>query len=231
MTDQPDLSSLQLRIGYHFSDESLLKHALTHKSFVNENKERHARDNERLEFLGDAVLDLIISEILYVIFPDIKEGPLSKRRSAIVREESLAAIAREIELGEHILLGKGELLSGGQDKSSLLADTFEALVAAIYLDGGLDKAKEVIESFFIPLIKSPFHFADFKSELQELCQKEKRGNIEYTITSESGPDHDKVFEITLCINDKPIAVGCGKNIKEAQQMAAKRALEKELQGV
>ncbi|MDH3974341.1 MAG: ribonuclease III [Deltaproteobacteria bacterium] len=225
MTDLPHLSGLQARIGFQFSSESLLRHALTHKSFVNENKTLNVGDNERLEFLGDAVLDLVISEILYTLFPDLKEGPLSKKRASIVREESLAAIAREIGLGEYILLGKGELLSGGRDKSSLLADTFEALVAALYLDGGLEKAKEVIEEIFIPLIKSPLHFADFKSELQELCQKEKRGPIAYEVASESGPDHDKTFEVVLHIEGKPVARGRGKSIKEAEQMAARRALK------
>lgn len=227
MTDLPDLFDLQSKLGYRFDNEHLLRHALTHKSYVNENRSLDIRDNERLEFLGDAVLDLVISEILFILFPGLKEGPLSKKRASIVREESLAAIAREIDLGEYILLGKGELLSGGKNKSSLLADAFEALVAAMYLDGGLEITKEVIEKLFIPIVKSPLHFADFKSELQELCQKEKRGSLVYEIVAESGPDHDKIFEVTLNIDGKPVAKGSGKSIKEAEQMAARRALEKE----
>lgn len=228
MTDMPELSDLQRRIAYQFIDESLLRHALTHKSFVNENKNLNVKDNERLEFLGDAVLDLIISEILFTLFPHIKEGPLSKKRADIVREESLASIARDIALGDCLLLGKGELLSGGRDKSSLLADAFEAMVAALYLDGGFEKTKTVIKDIFIPLIKAPLHFGDFKSQFQELCQKEKRGAISYDVVSEKGPDHDKTFEVLLSIDGKPVSRGRGKNIKEAEQMAAGKALEEEL---
>ena len=227
MIDLPDLSSLQLKIGYRFSDESLLRDALTHKSFVNENKSLNVKNNERLEFLGDAVLDLVISELLYSIFPELNEGPLSKKRASIVREESLSLIAREIGLGDYILLGKGELLSGGREKSSLLADAFEALVAALYLDGGLEMLKGIIKKIFIPLIDSPLGFADFKSDLQELCQKEKRGDILYTVVSESGPDHDKVFHIELTIAGRKVSAGKGRSIKEAEQMAARKALEAE----
>ncbi len=221
------LATYQKKLGYPFKSIELLNQALTHKSFVNENN-RKFKDNERLEFLGDSVLDLIIGEYSLKNFKNRMEGDLSKIRAALVNEGNLSKIARLLNLGEYIQLGRGESLSGGHDKNSILANTFEAMVAAIYLDGGLIKTAKII----LPLFKSDLHhlantsrYRDYKSELQEHAQGKKIAIPFYKVEKEIGPDHDKIFEVTVSINGKIIGKGKGKNKKEGEQEAAREALE------
>lgn len=217
------LEALEEKLEYHFKDSSLLNEALTHKSFTNEQKGEAPKDNERLEFLGDAVLDLVISELLFREFPSLKEGELSKKRASLVREEGLAPVAKEIGIGEYLRLGKGEEKSGGREKESLLADTLESIIAAVYLDGGLDVAAALIKRLFEPLISSSELITDFKSQIQELSQKQGLGVPCYETVSEEGPDHDRLFEVALLLNGKTLGTGRGRSIKEAQQAAAKEA--------
>lgn len=219
------LKNLEKKLSYTFSNRDLLSEALTHKSYSNERRPPGSKDNERLEFLGDAVLDLLISEILFIKFPEIPEGDLSKKRASLVREETLSAIARDFRLGDYLSLGKGEALSGGREKSSLLANTFEALIAAVYLDSGLESARRIATDIFTPLLSEPIRDADYKSTLQEALQKQKMDTPTYRVLSEAGPDHNKTFEVILEINSGGSATGYGKSIKEAEQMAAKNALE------
>jgi ribonuclease-3 len=223
----PDPASLQQRIDYPFKDPQLLQLALTHKSYANENK--LSEHNERMEFLGDAVLNLIVSEYLMRTCPDSTEGDLSRLRAAVVSEPSLAAVAREIGLGEYLLLGRGEDQTGGRDKDSLLSDCIEALIAAVYLDGGKDRATAFILQFFAGLIKRTCATGgtfDYKTELQELCQERLKLLPEYRVVSESGPDHKKQFEVELTIKGRLYGRGTGRSKKEAEQKAAKEALEK-----
>lgn len=220
------IDELESKLAYSFNNKDFLKEALTHKSFSNENRSLNLKDNERLEFLGDAVLDLVISELLFKMHEDVNEGELSKKRSLLVREEPLSEIAMEIGLGEYLFLGKGEEQSGGRTKSSLLANALEALIAAIYLDSDLGNVKEFIKAFFLSRLNSQDKLTDFKSELQEMSQKEKKGHLKYSVIADEGPDHDKTFQVALDINGEVVAQGKGKNIKEAEQMAAKTALQK-----
>jgi ribonuclease-3 len=222
-----DPAGLQERIGYLFRDPRLLQHALTHKSYANENKLPY--HNERMEFLGDAVLNLVVSEHLMTTCPASTEGDLSRLRAAVVSEPSLAAVAREVGLGEYLLLGRGEEQTGGRNKDSLLADCLEALIAAVYLDGGKDGAAALILRFFEDLIKrtcAARGTLDYKTELQELCQERLKLLPEYKVVSESGPDHQKQFEVELTIKGLLYGRGSGRSKKEAEQRAAKEALEK-----
>ncbi|MBE9504493.1 MAG: ribonuclease III [Proteobacteria bacterium] len=220
------IDELESKLAYSFNNKDFLKEALTHKSFSNENRSLNLKDNERLEFLGDAVLDLVISELLFKMHTGVNEGELSKKRSLLVREEPLFQIAMEIGLGEYLLLGKGEEQTGGRLKSSLLANAFEALIASIYLDGGLEKVKDFIKVYFVSRLTSQTTIIDFKSEIQERIQKDKKGNLKYSVIADDGPDHDKTFQVALDLKGEVIAQGEGKNIKEAEQMAAKMALQK-----
>lgn len=224
MNKTEELDKLQERLGYRFKNPDLLQDALTHKSFLNENRHLNIRDNERMEFLGDAVLDLVVSDLLYNKFPEMREGDLSKKRSSIVRESALYAIATDLGLGPNILLGRGEAQSGGDKKSSLLADTFEALVAAIYLDGEIAAARRFIDGIFTPLFDIAPKVKDYKSQFQELCQKDNLMSLTYKLINSSGPDHDKVFDVELEVDGKPVSRGRGKSIKEAEMQAAKEAL-------
>ena len=221
------LITCQKKLGYPFKNITLLNQALTHKSFINENNRKY-KDNERLEFLGDSVLDLIIGEYSLKNFKNRMEGDLSKIRAALVNEINLSKISRSLNLGENIQLGKGESLSGGHNKNSILANTFEAIVAAIYLDGGLKKTARII----LPLFKTDLHhlantssYRDFKSELQEHAQAKKIAIPDYKVEKETGPDHDKIFEVTVSISGKIVGNGKGKNKKEGEQEAAREALE------
>jgi ribonuclease-3 len=223
----PPLSDLQHRIAFAFKDPELLERALTHKSYANENRVPY--HNERMEFLGDTVLSLIISEYLMKTCPDSTEGDLSRFRAAVVSEPALAIIAREIGLGNHLLLGKGEEQTGGRNKDSLLADCLEALIAAVYLDSGKDGAESLVLRFFESAIKktcSTGGTLDYKTELQELCQDQLKQLPEYRVVSESGPDHLKQFELEVWIKGAFSGRGTGKSKKEAEQKAAKAALEK-----
>lgn len=219
---------LQQKLGYSFSDLRLLNKALTHKSYVNERSES-LKHNERFEFLGDSVLDVLVSDYLVCEFSDYAEGTLSKIRAAVVNESCLANLARDIDLGKYLLLGKGEDLSGGRDKSSILADAFEAVAGALFRDGGLESASRV----FLPLLKNEisnfshsWDFRDFKSELQEYTQNKWVCTPTYKVINELGPDHAKEFEVTVTIKSQVKGQGLGKSKKEAEQAAAKMAMEK-----
>ncbi len=228
MSGQP-LSDLQAIIGHSFQNSSLLMEALTHKSYLNEYKESLCKDNERLEFLGDAVLDLIISDYLIQHLPASHEGDLSKRKSKVVSESFLAAVAHKLGLGAYIRLGRGETLTGGRQKDSILADALEALIAGIYLDGGLEKVRSfILGSFELgEVIHSQSDEAgrDHKTALQELSQKKFDMLPVYKLIGETGPDHCKTFEVELWIKGELCGQGKGRSKKEAEQQAAKLALE------
>ncbi len=212
-------------IQYHFQDKKLLELALTHSSYTNENA-RHC-NNQRLEFLGDSVLSLLVAELLYKRFPEKDEGELTKLRSSLVCDRSLAAFGKQIHLGEKLVLGKGEEVSGGRTRTSNLEDAFEALVGAIYLDGGLNKTREFVLQFIPDRIELE-HLAtqsDYKTTLQEIIQKNPEENISYVLIGESGPDHDKRFVSEVRLNSNVIGQGEGKSKKQAEQMAAKQALQ------
>lgn len=224
-----DLAVLQKRLSYSFKAPERLRQAVTHKSYLNESKDKTVADNERFEFLGDAVLDLIISEALIDRFPRAPEGDLSKMKARVVSEGTLARIAKEIGLGRYLYLGKGEERTLGREKSSLLADATEAVIAAIYLDGGLPAAREVVMREFEPFLQDlirPEVTVDYKTELQELCQKEFESLPAYQVIRESGPDHQKRFEVELRIRNASYAVAEGKSKKEAEQRAAQIALDR-----
>ena len=226
-TAQPSAYAiLEQKLGYSFRDASLCETALTHKSWMNESQESGRTDNERLEFLGDAVLALVTSDLLMKRLPDQPEGELSKSRAAIVNESGLAQVAEILSLGQWIFLGRGEEQAGGRKKRSLLANTFEALLGAIYLDGGFLAAFQVAErqlSTFIADVPAAAS-KDFKSRLQELAQAKLQTAPTYTVLSEQGPDHAKTFEIAILIGDKEYARAFGHSKKEAQQNAAEQAL-------
>lgn len=224
--ENKDLSILEEKIGYRFSDSELLSTALRHRSYVHEHP-RNGTDNERMEFLGDAVLNLIVSHILMVRFPKLTEGELSRTRAGLVNEDRLAAAAKSIDLGEYLLLGKGELRTSGQQKKSILADTFEALVAAVYLDGGFTAAFGLIRSHFAPFfeaVKTKNPVYDYKSLLQEHIQARGLDMPTYEIIAESGPDHEKTFIVALTFSGIRTE-GTGKNKKTAEQDAARKAWE------
>ncbi|MBW2566846.1 MAG: ribonuclease III [Deltaproteobacteria bacterium] len=223
-----ELSSLENELGYEFKDIGLLREALQHSSYVNEQSDPALQDNERLEFLGDAVLDLVITHILMNHFLQTREGELSRMRAAIVNESQLAVVAQKLNLGQYLLLGKGEALSHGEEKSSILADALEAVIAAVYLDGGLKNAFDVIERQFsrvISQVGERLAAEDFKSRLQELVQVRFKTIPHYTVIAESGPDHDKTFEVSLSIGTSLTTHGTGKSKKAAEQAAAQVAFE------
>lgn len=207
-------------IQYTFKDISLLELALTHSSYANESKV-HMEYNERLEFLGDAVLQLITSEKLYTENSDMPEGKMSKQRAALVCEDALAAYSKQIELGRFMLLGKGEENTGGRERPSVLADAFEAVIGAIFLDGGIEPAKKFVRRF---IDDAHLSMQDFKTLLQEIIQKNPGERLSYVVVGESGPDHDKSFEVEVRLNSNPIGKGAGRSKKQAEQQAAKEAL-------
>ncbi|MEA4815699.1 MAG: ribonuclease III [Lachnospiraceae bacterium] len=216
-------------IGYSFNNKELLKLALTHSSYSNENKKINSEDNERLEFLGDAALDLVISAYIYRNFPDMFEGELTKLRAGVVCESGIAKMAREIRLGDFIRLGHGEETTGGRQRESILADAFEAVIGAVYLDGGLEETKRFILGLMIPEInsvKDSFKSLDAKTHLQEFIQRQSKMPINYIITGETGPDHDKIFTASVEHEGKLLGAGQGKSKKEAEQDAAYNALKK-----
>ncbi len=222
------LKALEKTIGYQFKDPNLLLMALTHSSYANECK-YGALNNERLEFLGDSVLNLSVSDYLYNSFKDLSEGDLTKLRASIVSEASLAKIARKLNLGDYLRLGRGEENTGGRQRDSILADAVEAIIGAVYLDGGFEKASDFILRYQIPEIYNSLEgkgFRDYKTELQELIQKGAEQGLQYRIVKESGPDHDKKFVAQVFHNQKLIGEGTGKSKKDAEQQAARQALEK-----
>lgn len=221
------IENLQKNLSYSFKNADLLKEAITHKSFVNENPDLRLKDNERFEFLGDAVLDLSISTFLIEKFPYFQEGELSRFKSMIVSESSLSRIAARLNLGQYLLLGKGEEQTGGRKKESLLANALEAVIAAIYLDGGLLAADEFIRMSFtedIMMIAREGITLDYKTDLQEYCQAKGLSLPVYRVLRESGPDHRKTFEIELLINGEVFGTGVGRSKKDAEQKAAREAL-------
>ena len=216
------MKSFQSKIKYKFNDPSLLELALTHSSYANE-KGSH-KNNERLEFLGDSVLGFITAEYLYSTMPGTPEGELTKLRSAAVCEKSLAGFAREIELGRHLLLGKGELHTGGADRPSILSDAFESVIAAIYLDGGIEAAREFVLRFIRTAQTDVELVTDYKTKLQEVIQQNPDEHLSYVLAAEAGPDHDKTFTVDLYLNSNCIASGTGHSKKKAEQAAAREAL-------
>ena len=221
-----EFEELSKALGYEFNQHELLIRAFRHSSYVNEQSDQGLEDNERLEFLGDAVLDLAVSHLLMEIFLYAEEGDLSKYRAMVVDESGLCQIARRLKLGGYLFLGKGEELSQGRKKPSILANTMEALLGALYLDAGFDKSMEVIRMLFTPLLERagsqdiPY---DFKSQLQEYTQKIYKTLPKYSLSHESGPAHDKTFRVTLSLNNEILAEGEGKSKKEAEQKAAQEA--------
>ncbi|MGF2615619.1 ribonuclease III [Rossellomorea vietnamensis] len=211
-----------------FNNEKLLRQAFTHSSYVNEHRKKPYEDNERLEFLGDAVLELTVSQFLYKKYPTMSEGELTKLRAAIVCEPSLVTFANELKFGELVLLGKGEELTGGRERPALLADVFEAFIGALYLDQGLQTVLVMLEKNVYPKIDSGAfsHVMDFKSQLQELVQRDSAGTIEYGILHEKGPAHNREFVSRVCLNGEELGIGTGRAKKEAEQHAAQMALEK-----
>lgn len=218
------MEALQNSIGYHFKNTALLSRALTHSSYANEYN-LSAGDNERLEFLGDSVLGFITAEYLFSNHRDFPEGELTKLRAYAVCEKSLFAYAQEIELGKYLKLGKGEERTGGRERPSVLSDAFEAVIAAIYLDGGIDEAKEFVLRFVVPYVEAKPTFKDYKTALQEVVQQNHGEALEYVLVSESGPDHNKRFEIEVHLNSNVLGRGVGGSKKKAEQNAAKEALE------
>jgi ribonuclease-3 len=222
------LNNLESVIDYRFEDLHLLDTALTHRSYSNEIREPDLSDNERLEFLGDSVIALCISDILIVKYPMLKEGDLSKLRASVVNEYSLAKVAALFSLGSYLLLGKGEEASGGRTKRSILADAFEAVIGALFLDGGYKQVFPFIKNIFEPLLAGGIGDAnhrDYKSMLQEFCQKEYNTIPHYEHIGKHGPDHDTLFEVRISIGEGIEASGSGRNKKAAEQDAARKALE------
>lgn len=217
----------QTKIGIHFENEKLLKQAFTHSSYVNEHRRKPYEDNERLEFLGDAVLELTVSQFLFKKYPMMSEGELTKLRAAIVCEPSLVTLANELNFGPLILLGKGEEMTGGRERPALLADVFEAFIGALYLDKGLEIVIEILDKVVYPKINEGAfsHVMDFKSQLQELIQRDGIGIIEYRVLLEKGPAHNKEFVSRVSLNGEELGIGTGKSKKEAEQHAAQKALE------
>ena len=218
------MNEAEKKIGYTFKNRHLLKMALTHSSYANEN---HTRDNERLEFLGDSVLSIIISDYIFKRMQNVDEGDLTKFRATLVCEQSLATIAEKINLNELIFLGRGEERTGGRRRPSIVSDAFEAVLAAIYLDSGIETAREWLLGLMTDRIEKVLageFYADYKTTLQEIVQKNGRGSVSYTTISETGKEHNKQFTVQVIINGEPKNTGTGHSKKEAEQAAAKAAV-------
>ena len=220
------IKDLEKAIGYQFGNISLLQNALTHSSYANERYHNSLMSNERLEFLGDSILGMVVAEHLYRNFPDRPEGELTRMRADMVCERALAEVANRLSLGQHLMLGHGEERFGGRNRDSILADAVESVIAASFLDGGMGAARAFVEKFVlveVPVKK--MHNADYKTALQELVQQKKNQTLSYRLVGESGPDHDKHFDVEVSLNGQVIGVGSGSSKKRAEQMAAKAALE------
>lgn len=218
------MERLEQIIGYTFRNKKLLRQALTHSSYANEKKLGKLGCNERLEFLGDAVLELVSSDVLYAKFPQIPEGELTKKRASLVCEPSLAYCARQFDLPKYLLLGRGEDMTGGRMRDSIVSDATEALLGAIYLDGGFEKAREFVLKFILNDMEHKQLFYDSKTILQELVQEKGRQTVEYVLTKETGPDHNKQFSVDVLINGTPAGSGTGHTKKAAEQAAAYQAI-------
>ena len=220
------LNELEQKIGYRFRDFSYLEHAMRHSSFCNEQKMNRLMNNERLEFLGDAVLELVTSEFLYTNYPDMPEGEATRKRASMVCEQTLALCAKEIDLGSYLFLGKGEEQTGGRERSSVTSDAMEALIGAVYLDGGFTSAKELIERIIFTGMEDKQLFFDSKTIFQEMMQSITTEQIHYELIGEEGPDHSKTFMIELFVGNRSAGKGSGKSKKSAEQAAAYDAIMK-----
>ena len=221
------IRDLETAIGYRFNNIQLLRNALTHSSYANERWHNSLLSNERLEFLGDSVLGMLVAEYLYHNFPNRPEGELTRMRADMVCEQTLAAAANRIGLGTHLLLGHGEEQGGGRNRNSILADAMESVIAACFLDGGMEAALKVVQQFIlveVPVTK--LHNADYKTKLQELVQQKKNQVLSYRLAGQSGPDHDKKFDVEVSLNGQVVGSGSGSSKKRAEQMAAQCAIEK-----
>lgn len=217
---------LEKNLGYEFKNRNLLLTALTHSSYANENRKEKIEYNERLEFLGDSVLGMVVAEHLFKCFPNMPEGQMSRMRAELVCEQSLEKVARQLGLGRCLRLGRGEEQNGGRERKSILADATESVIAAVYLDGGKDAAAEVITRFVLSKIEAgTYVIEDYKTSLQEFVQKKSGQTLKYELTGESGPDHNKTFSAAVFLNGQCAGEGQGRNKKEAEQMAARQALE------
>lgn len=226
MKNSDKMKKLEEAIGYEFQDGGLLEHAMTHSSYANEHRIAYTGNNERLEFLGDAVLELTSSEFLYHKYQDMPEGELTKKRASMVCEPTLALCAREISLGDYLLLGKGEDATGGRERDSIVSDAMEALIGAIYLDGGFANAKEFIQRFILNDIENKQLFYDSKTTLQEIVQGRFEEDVHYVLLKEEGPDHNKSFFMQAVLGEKVLGEGCGHTKKAAEQQAAYCAIKK-----
>lgn len=220
------MNSLENRLNYKFKNINLLKNALIHSSYANEVR-GNTHSNERLEFLGDSVLSIIVSEHIYTKFPNMPEGELTRMRASLVCEKSLCEFSRELGIGAYLKLGKGEDKNGGRDRDSILADAFEAVLAAIYLDSGIEPAKNHVMNTVLRDLKHHEEdtFKDYKTTLQEIIQRNPEESVSYFLIDETGPDHNKSFTVEVRMNSNVIGTGSGKNKKQAEQMAAKQALQ------
>lgn len=222
--DMAQIEELEQKIGYSFSDRSLIETALTHSSYANEVK-NHTKYNERLEFLGDAVLSLVVSDYLFHKF-HLPEGELTKLRASLVCEKTLNLFAVKINLGQYLRLGRGEEMTGGRKRPSVCSDAFEALIAAIYLDGGQEAARNFVLPFVTDMLEEhATPFKDYKTLLQEITQQNPEEKLQYVLVEESGPDHDKHFVVQVHLNSNVIGTGRGRSKKQAEQQAARKALE------
>ena len=219
-----NLRGLESAIGYEFRDKELLRHAMTHSSFTNEHRLNKLACNERLEFLGDAVLEITVSDYLFRNFPDMPEGEMTKTRASIVCEPTLAFCSRDLSLGDYLLMGKGEELTGGRYRDSIVSDAMEALIGTVYLDGGFTSAKEFIDRFILNDVQDKKLFYDSKTILQEMVQAVTKEPLSYRLTKEEGPDHNKTFGVEALIGDRVIGTGSGRTKKAAEQEAAYHAI-------
>ena len=220
------IKDLEKAIGYRFKNITLLQNALTHSSYANEFWRDSLRSNERLEFLGDSILGMVVAEYLYRTFPERLEGELTRMRADMVCERALAKVANRLSLGEHLLLGNGEEQGGGRERASILADAVESVIAACFLDGGMDAARKLIETFIlceVPVTR--LSNVDYKTAFQERVQQKKDQTITYRLVGESGPDHDKTFQVEVLLNGRVVGTGDGSSKKRAEQDAARSAME------
>ena len=220
------MEKLEEKLGYTFQNRALLENALTHSSYANENKQTGAQSKERLEFLGDSVLGMVTADYLYRVHPDLPEGDLTRTRAALVCEGSLVEVAQQLELGTYLKLGKGEDAGGGRERPSIVADAVEAVLAAVYLDGGIGSARKIIQRFILDREEEKSGSRDYKTALQELVQRESGQVLAYRLVGSTGPDHAKRFQVEVELNGAPVGAGEGRSKKEAEQMAAKAAIAK-----
>ena len=219
------MEALEEKLGYRFANRALLENALTHSSYANENRAKGVQSNERLEFLGDSVLGMVVADYLYRTHPDLPEGDLTRTRAALVCEESLAEVAQVLELGAYLKLGKGEEAGGGRTRPSITADAVEAVLAAVYLDGGIGSARKIIQKYILDAEAERGKNRDYKTALQELVQRESGQVLQYHLVGSSGPDHAKVFTVEVTLNGKTVGRGEGHSKKEAEQNSARAAID------